>query len=383
MRRLTDAGLVVESGRQVGGRGRAGTYCRLRADQAGPRCLGGTRRRRRGHVRPEERAAGHAEQPVASPVRGVDLAPIVRAVVGNVGAQNSGAIRSCVVSMAGPVDRQTGRLAASAYAPFLVGEFAPKDVLRDLALVVEVDNDVNWAALAERVHGNATDLDDFVLCYLGEGVGGAVVIDGAVVRGGRGRAGELAHARTTGPGGRSMTLFASLAAADLLRPGSEAIDVGRVRAILEGSSAADRRRAAEIAEAVAGAIGSVVALLDPHGVLVGGPWGGAPDFSIFLPTGSVRRPTPNWSCGRPRSPKRRTAKGSGFAPSPRPARPWPTLESTWVVVSEFGDARAPTGPQSPGRSRRWRQRRRASRWSLPPWCRSSSRAAGRLREACR
>ena len=30
-----------------------------------------------------------------------------------------------------------------------------------------------------------------------------------------------------------MTLFASLAAADLLRPGSEAIDVGRVRAILE------------------------------------------------------------------------------------------------------------------------------------------------------
>ena len=29
VRRLTDAGLVVESGRQVGGRGRAGTYCRL------------------------------------------------------------------------------------------------------------------------------------------------------------------------------------------------------------------------------------------------------------------------------------------------------------------------------------------------------------------
>ena len=47
--------------------------------------------------------------------------------------------------------------------------------------MVEIDNDVNWAALAERVQGNATDLDDFVLCYLGEGVGGAVVIDGSVV----------------------------------------------------------------------------------------------------------------------------------------------------------------------------------------------------------
>jgi predicted NBD/HSP70 family sugar kinase len=279
VRRLTDAGLVAESGRQVGGRGRAGTYCRLRADQAaalavsmGPAgVVADTFDLKNGPL-------AHAEQPVAPPVDGVDLEPIVRAVVGTVGDQTSGAIRSCVVSMAGPVDRQTGQLAPSGYAPFLVGEFAAKDVLRDLASVIEIDNDVNWAALAERVQGNATDLDDFVLCYLGEGVGGAVVIDGSVVRGGRGRAGELAHARTTGPGGRSMTLFESLAAADLLRPGSEAIDVRRVRAIVEGSSAADRRRAEEIAEAVAGAIGSVVALLDPHGVLVGGPWGCASGF---------------------------------------------------------------------------------------------------------
>ena len=279
VRRLTGAGLVVESGRQVGGRGRAGTYCRLRADHAAALAVS---------VGPDGVVAdtfdlrngplAHAEQRVASPVRGVDLEPIVRAVVGTVRDQTSGAIRSCVVSMAGPVDRKTGQLAASAYAPFLVGEFAPKEVLRDLAPVVEVDNDVNWAALAERAHGNATDLDDFVLCYLGEGIGGAVVIDGSVVRGGRGRAGELAHARTTGPGGRGMTLFASLAAADLLRPGSEAIDVGRVRATLEGRSIADRRRTTEIADAVAGAISSVVALLDPQGVLVGGPWGGTPGF---------------------------------------------------------------------------------------------------------
>lgn len=279
VRRLTDAGLVVQSGRQVGSRGRAGTYYRLGTDHAAALTVS---------IGPDgvvadtfdlkDRPLAHAERPVLAPVGWADLQPILRAAVAAVREQTAAAVRSCVVSMAGPVDRRTGQLAASAYSPFLVGGFAPREVLRDVAPVVEVDNDVNWAALAERECGNATDLDDFTLCYLGEGIGGAVVIDGHVVRGSRGLAGELAHVRTTGPGGRSSTLFECFAAWDLLVPGSEAIDVGRVRTVLEGRSAADRRRAGEIARAVAGAISSVVALLDPRGVLVGGPWGSASGF---------------------------------------------------------------------------------------------------------
>ena len=279
VRRLTDSGLVAESGRQVGGRGRAGTYCRLRADHAAALAVAiGPDGVRVDTFDLRNGPLAHAEEPVRAPVDGADLAPVVRAAVEAVVGQTKGTIRSCVVSMAGPVNRQTGQLAPSAYSPFLVGAFAPAEVLRPFAPAVEVDNDVNWAALAEREHGNATDLDDFVLCYLGEGIGGAVVIDRAVVRGSRGLAGELAHIRTTGPGGQDRTLFESFAAWDLLEPRSAAIDVRRVRAILEGSSAADRRRAGEIAGAVAGVIGSVAALLDPQGVLVGGPWGSASGF---------------------------------------------------------------------------------------------------------
>lgn len=279
VRRLAEGGLVLESGRQVGGRGRAGTYCRLRAEHAAALAVS---------VGPDgvvadafdlqNRPLAHAEQPVRAPVDGAALRPIVRAVAEAVRDRTEGAFRSCVVSLAGPVDRQTRQLAPSAYAPFLVGGFAPAEVLRDLSPVVEVDNDVNWAALAERELGNATDLDDFVLCYLGEGIGGAVVIGGSVVRGSRGLAGELAYARTTGRGGRSRTLVACLQGWDLLQPGSVAIDVRRVRSVLEGRSAADRRRAGEIAGAVAGVLSSIVALLDPQGVLVGGPWGNTPGF---------------------------------------------------------------------------------------------------------
>ena len=47
---------------------------------------------------------------------------------------------------------------------------------------VTVDNDVNWAARAERDHAGAA-LDDFAYLFLGEGLGCAIVADGEVRRG--------------------------------------------------------------------------------------------------------------------------------------------------------------------------------------------------------
>ena len=277
VRRLTDAGVVQESGQQVGGRGRAGTYCRLRTDTAAALAVS---------IGPDgvvvdtfdlrDRPVAHVESSVPTPVQGAALGPILRMAVQAATRQTPGLVRSCVVSVAAPVDRRTGRLVELDHSPFLVGEFAPEEVLRRVADPVEVDNDVNWAALAESQHGNATDLTDFVLCYLGAGIGGAIMVGGSIVGGGRGMAGELAQTRTTGPGGRSLPLFGCFAAWGLLHPGSKAIDVARVVGILEGNTVSDRRRAEQIATAVAGALSSVVALLDPQGVLVGGPWGSAP-----------------------------------------------------------------------------------------------------------
>jgi predicted NBD/HSP70 family sugar kinase len=277
VRRLIDADLVVESGRQSGGRGRAGTYCRLRTDSAVALAVS---------VGPDGIVAdtydlknsplAHAAEPVPAPVDGNALEPQLLRVVRTALAQTAGAVRSCVVSVAAPVDRRTGRLVPLSYSPFLVGAFDPRRILGAVAPAVEVDNDVNWAALAEHQQGHATDLEDFLLCYLGAGIGGAVVVGGTIVGGARGMAGELARTRTTGPGGRSLRLFECFGAWELLEPGSEAIDVARVRSVLAGRSAADRRRRDEIAGAVAAALDSVVALLDPRGVLIGGPWGSAP-----------------------------------------------------------------------------------------------------------
>ncbi|MGJ3559354.1 ROK family protein [Streptomyces sp. INA 01156] len=67
---------------------------------------------------------------------------------------------------------------------------------------VLVDNDINWAARAERATGCALGVDDFVYVHLGEGLGCAVVTDTEVRRGHHGLAGEIAHLYTAGPGAR-------------------------------------------------------------------------------------------------------------------------------------------------------------------------------------
>ncbi len=56
-----------------------------------------------------------------------------------------------------------------------------------------VDNDANLALLAEQRQGAARGARDAVMLTLGTGIGGAILIDGALHRGARGGAGELGH----------------------------------------------------------------------------------------------------------------------------------------------------------------------------------------------
>lgn len=66
-------------------------------------------------------------------------------------------------------------------------------MLRDWAPIVRVDNDAALAAVAEREVGAARGLDSFVALLAGERLGAGVYVDGNLLRGTRGGAGE-AHA---------------------------------------------------------------------------------------------------------------------------------------------------------------------------------------------
>ena len=285
IRRLAEAGLVEESGQQLGRRGPAGTFYRLRADvgvavaaSAGPDGVVVETISLRSEV------IERRHVPVPVPTTRAELEPVLRDATASVVATAPGPILAATLSVAGPVDRATGRLVQLPDSPFLVDDLDPVPLLRPvLGLDAVVDNDVDWAALAEREAGSAQGLDDFVYVFLGPGLGGAVVTGGRIAHGGRGLAGEIAHLLTVGARGRSVRLIEAFAELGLRRTDGLALDLDLVRVALDGDTASDRRTRDAILAALAGAIGSIAALLDPAAVLVGGPWSDHPGLVERLP----------------------------------------------------------------------------------------------------
>lgn len=74
-------------------------------------------------------------------------------------------------------------------------------VHKHLDVPVTVSNDANAAAYGELVYGGAKGMKSFITFTLGTGVGSGIVIDGKLVHGKTGNAGELGHAILI-PGGR-------------------------------------------------------------------------------------------------------------------------------------------------------------------------------------
>jgi len=60
---------------------------------------------------------------------------------------------------------------------------------------IAVTNDANAAAIGEMVYGAAKDINDFILITLGTGLGSGIVVNGDLVYGYDGFAGEVGHVR--------------------------------------------------------------------------------------------------------------------------------------------------------------------------------------------
>lgn len=68
-----------------------------------------------------------------------------------------------------------------------------KMISDELGIKVTITNDANAAALGEKMYGAAKNINDFIMITLGTGVGSGIVIDGKLVYGHDGFAGELGH----------------------------------------------------------------------------------------------------------------------------------------------------------------------------------------------
>jgi glucokinase len=83
------------------------------------------------------------------------------------------------------------------FAPNLAWHDVPlrDEVERLVQLPTVVENDANAAAWGEFRFGAGADVDDMLLITLGTGVGGGLVIEGSLYRGGFGVAAEIGHLR--------------------------------------------------------------------------------------------------------------------------------------------------------------------------------------------
>lgn len=64
---------------------------------------------------------------------------------------------------------------------------------REFSLPVLVENNVNALAVAERLYGVGRQHENFLVVTIGTGVGAGIVVDGVVLRGNGGGAGEIGH----------------------------------------------------------------------------------------------------------------------------------------------------------------------------------------------
>ena len=95
----------------------------------------------------------------------------------------------------------TGTIDYAPNLPFKGRLFLQEMISSRLNVKTVLTNDANAAAFGEKVYGGARELSDFILITLGTGVGSGIFVNGQMVYGHDGFAGELGHA-TLYPDGR-------------------------------------------------------------------------------------------------------------------------------------------------------------------------------------
>jgi len=201
-------------------------------------------------------------------------------------------LSALVIGSPGVVDPHTGdpQLAVNLPAWHEGALDALRDVLRK---PVVIENDVNLAAMAERAAGAAVGAEDFVLVWMGVGLGLATMLGGQLHRGTAGAAGEIGYLPVHGAplhtdirhpasggfqslaGGAAVRAlaarhgFAAATAAEAVQAAVTAQAAG------PGSVPGATAFLDDLAQRVAVGVASVCVVLDPGLVVLGGEVGRA------------------------------------------------------------------------------------------------------------
>jgi len=286
--RLEERGIVAVAGELAGGRG---PNAALYAVVPSTAYVAGL------HVEHDEISAGIADitgkvvrRISVNPTDAADPVALVHgAVVAACGAAGvpPDSLRAFVIGTPGVLDPRTGdpRLAVNLPAWH---EGVVEALRTDLGRPVTLENDVNLAAMAERAVGAAVGVEDFVLVWLGVGLGLATVLGGRLHRGAGGAAGEIGYLPVPGvPLPQDVShpatgAFQRLVGAQALVPlaahygFAEPTAAQAVAAAVRAAAGGEQRGAeflGDLARRVATGVAAVSVVLDPGLVVLGGDVG--------------------------------------------------------------------------------------------------------------
>jgi predicted NBD/HSP70 family sugar kinase len=239
--------------------------------------------------------ARHSARTRASSVRGrlTDLVGLADTLCAEAGVARS-AITQTVIGSPGVYDPRRNAMALTGGLSGLSRPAVLTSLREAFGEHLVVENDVDAAALAEQAHGHGREFASFAFVWIGTGIGLGLVLDGRLHRGAHGAAGEIAYMPISEGAGadeqdarRRGVLEAAGSAPAVVRAARRAGLRGPVsaRSVFAAAARGDGRAAAVVAaeaRLVAKAVSTVVTVVDPDLVVLGGGIGQAPGFAAAV-----------------------------------------------------------------------------------------------------
>jgi len=230
--------------------------------------------------------------------RALDVAAAMFAEVLSEVAVERSSVLGVGMGVPGPVDRAHGTAGSATILPGWVGLRIASEMEQRLGVPVQIENDANLGALAELTWGAGRDCSNFAYIKAATGIGAGIVIDGRLLRGATGTAGEIGHTTLDerGPlcycGNRGCleTVASGPAIVQLVGPvNGESLTLSQIVELASGSDLRCRRAVADAGREIGVAVAGLCNLINPERVIVGGLMSRAGEVLLRPLRESIRR----------------------------------------------------------------------------------------------
>jgi predicted NBD/HSP70 family sugar kinase len=183
------------------------------------------------------------------------------------------------IGIPGPIDRARGTAGSATILPGWIGVPIGDEMHDRLGMPVEIENDANLGALAELTWGAGRECSNFVYVKVSTGIGAGLVIDGKVLRGATGTAGEIGHTTLDESGalcycgnrGCLETVASGPAIIQLVGPlNGEVPTLARIVELAVAGEVRCHRAISDAGHEIGIAIAGLCNLINPERVIVGG-----------------------------------------------------------------------------------------------------------------